>query len=501
DRVPKLATGISGFDHIALGGLPAHRPTLVAGTTGSGKTVFAAEFLAQGIRRFGQPGVFVTFEERPDDLRDNLASLGFDIASWEAEGSWAFVDASPELDEEVVSGAYEFNAVVARVRHAVNTVGAGRVALDSLGAVFARFQDPAMVRLELSRVIAALRELGTTAVLTAERRHEYDAITRFGVEEFVADNVVVLRNVMEDEKRRRTVEILKLRGAAHRSGEFSFTVVPGEGISVLPIALITTRHQSSRERVSFGNAELDALFGGGPYRDTVTVVSGPTGIGKSLVASTFVAGGVAAGERCLLQSFEESRDQIMRNAASWGVDLEAMESAGLLRVVSDYPEVASLEDHYVSMRQHIDEFEPQRIAIDNLSGLERVATRRGLRDFIVGLTSFVRQREISTLFTSSTSTLYGVESVTESHASALTDAIVLLRYVEVAGAVRRAICVLKMRGSAHDGRIHEVTIDDSGLHIGEPFTGLAGILAGSIAQWPADAPNPPRAPAGEDAWQ
>jgi circadian clock protein KaiC len=499
DRVPKLATGISGFDHISFGGLPANRPTLVAGTTGSGKSVFAAEFLAQGIRRFEQPGVFVTFEERPDDVRDNLASLGFDVASWEAEGRWAFVDASPDLDDEVAVGGHEFNALVARVRHAASTIGAARVAVDSLGPVLSRFQEPGLVRLELSRLVAALKELRITAVLTAERRHEYDAIARFGVEEFVSDNVVILRNVIEDEKRRRTVEILKLRGAPHRSGEFSFTIVPGEGISVIPVALITTRHQSSHERVSLGNAELDDMYGGGPYRDAVTFVSGPTGIGKTLMASTFMAAGVAAGERCLLQSFEESRDQIMRNATSWGLDLDAMERSGLLRVVAEFPEVASLEDHYVSIRQLIDDFQPQRIAIDNLSALERVATHRGLRDLIVGFTSFVRQREISSLFTSSTPSLVGAESVTESHVSALTDAIVLLRYVEVAGVVRRAIAVLKVRGSAHDRRIHEFTIDGQGLHIGEPFEGITGILAGSIARWPADASNLSGAAGVEDS--
>ncbi len=496
--VPRLPTGISGFDHISMGGLPANRPTLVAGSTGSGKTVFAAEFLAQGIRQFGHSGVFVTFEESPDDLRDNLASLGFDVATWESEGKWAFVDASLSLDEQVVAGAYEFNALVARVRHAANSVGAERVVLDSLAAVFSRFRDGGVVRLELSRVIAALKELQITAVLTTERTHEYDAIARFGVEEFVADNVVILRNVIENEKRRRTVEILKLRGGPHRSGEFSFAIVPGEGIQVIPLALISMRQQASHERVGLGNADLDAMYGGGAYRDTVSFVSGPTGIGKTLLAASFVAAGVAAGERCLLQSFEESRDQLLRNASSWGIDLDAMERAGLLQVASAYPEVASLEDHYVSLRQLMEEFRPQRIAIDNLSALERVGTQRGLRDFIVGLTSSLREKEIASLFTSSTTSLVGAQSVTESHASTLTDAIVLLRYVEMEGTVRRAISVLKVRGSAHDTRIHEFTIDEQGLHIGEPFTGISGILTGSLAQWSAGAPGPPDATGGEE---
>ncbi len=496
--VPRLPTGISGFDHISMGGLPANRPTLVAGSTGSGKTVFAAEFLAQGIRQFGHSGVFVTFEESPDDLRDNLASLGFDVATWESEGKWAFVDASLSLDEQVVAGAYEFNALVARVRHAANSVGAVRIALDSLAAVFSRFRDGGVVRLELSRLIAALKELQITAVLTTERTYEYDAIARFGVEEFVADNVVILRNVIENEKRRRTVEILKLRGGPHRSGEFSFAIVPGEGIQVIPLALISMRQQASHERVGLGNADLDAMYGGGAYRDTVSFVSGPTGIGKTLLAASFVAAGVAAGERCLLQSFEESRDQLLRNASSWGIDLDAMERAGLLQVASAYPEVASLEDHYVSLRQLMEEFRPQRIAIDNLSALERVGTQRGLRDFIVGLTSSLREKEIASLFTSSTTSLVGAQSVTESHASTLTDAIVLLRYVEMEGTVRRAISVLKVRGSAHDTRIHEFTIDEQGLHIGEPFTGISGILTGSLAQWSAGAPGPPDATGGEE---
>ncbi|MBW3611044.1 MAG: circadian clock protein KaiC [Actinobacteria bacterium] len=498
DGVPRLPTGITGFDRVSMGGLPANRPTLVAGSTGSGKTVFAAEFLAQGIRQFGHSGVFVTFEESPDDLRDNLASLGFDVATWESEGKWAFVDASLSLDEQVVAGAYEFNALVARVRHAANSVGAVRIALDSLAAVFSRFQDGGVVRLELSRLIAALKELQITAVLTTERTYEYDAIARFGVEEFVADNVVILRNVIENEKRRRTVEILKLRGGPHRSGEFSFAIVPGEGIQVIPLALISMRQQASHERVGLGNADLDAMYGGGAYRDTVSFVSGPTGIGKTLLAASFVAAGVAAGERCLLQSFEESRDQLLRNASSWGIDLDAMERAGLLRVASAYPEVASLEDHYVSLRQLMEEFRPQRIAIDNLSALERVGTQRGLRDFIVGLTSSLREKEIASLFTSSTTSLVGAQSVTESHASTLTDAIVLLRYVEMAGTVRRAISVLKVRGSAHDTRIHEFTIDEQGLHIGEPFTGISGILTGSLSQWSAGAPGPPDATGGEE---
>lgn len=499
EPVRKLPTGISGFDPLVLGGLPAGRVTLVAGTTGSGKTVFAAEFLARGVVDFGQAGVFVTFEESPADVRVNLASLGFDVAAFEAEGRWAFVDASPHADGEEVVGAYDFSALVARIAHAVSSVGAARVVLDSIGAVFSRFSDPGVVRRELARVTASLKGLGVTAIVTAERTHDYDSIARFGVEEFVVDNVVVLRNVIEQEKRRRTVEVLKLRGAGHRSGEFAFTIVSDEGISVVPLALVSLPHVASTERVSLGPSRLDAMCGGGVHCGSVTVVSGPTGTGKTLLATTFAAASAAAGERCLLVSFEESTDQLHRNAASWGFDLAAMEAAGVLRVVSEYPEVASLDDHFVALRQHIGAFGPHRVVIDNLSALERVATARGMRDFIIGFSSYLRAAGITTLLTSSTSTLMGAESVTETHASALTDAIVLLRYVEVASAVCRAVCVLKVRGSPHDTRIHEYRIDDHGMQVGEPFVGVGGILAGAVAPWSTGAVGPvtPRVDDGE----
>src|SRR5436305_3083797 len=389
--VLRLPTGISGFDELALGGVPAGRPTLVCGTSGTGKTVFAVEFLARGVSEFGEAGVFVDFEETPADVRANMASFGFDIAAWEAEGRWAFVDASPDPREQVVVGAFDLGALVERIAQAVRTVDAKWVALDSLATIFARFPDPGLVRFELARLVIALKELGVTAVITAEREQEYGSVAGFGVEQFVADNVVILRNVAEQGNRRRTVEILKFRGMPHRIGEFSFAIVPGEGISVLPVALISEREHASLERVSIGNAELDRMLGEGVHRDAVLFVSGTTGTGKTLVATTFAAAGVRLGQRSLLLSFEESREQMVRGAQSWGFDLAAMEGAGLLRVLGNYPEEASLENHFVTLRELIDEFKPERVAIDNLSALARVSTPRGLRDFIVGIASYLRR--------------------------------------------------------------------------------------------------------------
>jgi circadian clock protein KaiC len=486
EPLTKLATGIAGFDHIALGGLPVLRTTLVVGTTGSGKTLFGLEFLMRGILQFDEPGIFVTFEESPSDLRQISASFNFDIERSEAEGKWAFIDASFKTSpQDAVIGSYDFGGLVSRIGHAVRTIDAKRVVLDSTGSLFSRFADSGHVRFELFRLFAALKDMGTTSVLTIESSGGDGAITQFGVEEYVADNVIVLRNILEQSKRRRTIEILKFRGAPHRSGEWLFTIVAHEGFVVIPVSLLGARQLASSSRVTTGNAELDDMCGGGFYRDSVIIVSGPTGVGKTLTATQFVDAGVAEGERCLLFSFEESRDQLIRNAASWGLDLQRMERSGNLQIICEYPEMASLEDHFVGMKHAIESSRPNRLAVDNLSALERVASARGLRDFIIGMTSFVKQQEITSLFTSTTRTLAGGSSITEAHISTLADAIVVLRYVELAGDVRRAINLLKMRGSVHDTRIRVFSVDEEGMRVGDPFEEAIGILG-----WKLDEESP-----------
>ena len=478
--VQKLPTGIPGFDHIGHGGLPRNRVTLVAGTSGSAKTVFVGQFLAEGIRQFKTPGVFVTFEETARDIRQNLASFGWKIDEWEKQGLWAFVDASPQVGAEtMISGSYDLGALLARIEHAVNKIKAERVAIDSLGPLFSQLPDAATVRSELFRIAAALKEMGVTAVFTAERTEEYGDIARFGVEEFVSDNVIVLRNALEEKVRRRTIEILKYRGTMHNKGEFPFTIVPSRGIEAIPLSAIELQHRSSDKRVPSGVEGLDELCGGGFYRDSITLVSGATGTGKTLIVTEFMEGGVTNDERCLIFAFEESREQLFRNAIGWGVDFEELEREGLLKVVCIYPEVMGLEDHLISMKETIEEFQPHRVAVDSLSALERVSSYKGFREFVIGLTSFIKEHEVAGLFTSTTPTLMGGTSVTESHISTITDTIILLRYVELFGEVRRGLVVLKMRGSRHEKNIREFTIDGEGMHIGKPFRSVIGILAGS----------------------
>jgi circadian clock protein KaiC len=482
-RLAKVPTGIPGFDFISDGGLPQGRTALLAGSAGSGKTILATQFLVEGLRQFNEGGVFVTFEEHPVDIRRNVRTFGWDISKWEAEGKWRFVDAAPEPSQEItVTGDYDFGALLARIEHAIRSANAKRVVLDSLGAIFGHFINANRVRFELFRIATALRELNVTSILTAERTDEYGEIARHGIEEFVADGVIILRNVLEEEKRRRTMEILKFRGTTHRKGEYPFTVVPTEGMIVIPISAIELKQRSGDIRVTSGNSELDRMCGGGLFRDSIILVSGATGTGKTLLVTHFVDGGAAANERCLLFAYEESREQLGRNAIGWGTDFDRLEQEGKLRVVCEYPESASLEDHLVHIKEQIEDFKPNRIAMDSLSAMERISTIRGFREFVLGITSFMKHKEITGLFTSTTPTLTGGTSVTEAHISSITDTIFLLRYVELFGEMRRGITVLKMRGSSHEKDIRELVIDNRGMHIGAPFRNVAGILAGNPVQ-------------------
>ncbi len=481
--IAKLATGITGFDLISNGGIPKGRTTLVSGSAGSGKTVMAAQFLAEGIRQCDEPGVFITFEESPDDIRKNLKSLNWDIADWEAEDKWLFVDASPELGEDAaVVGNYDLGALLARIENAIETIQARRVAMDSLGAIFSRFQDRGPIRHELFRIASALKRMDVTALMTAERAIEYGNITRYGVEEFVVDNVIILRNVLEEEKRRRTIEILKFRGTSHQKGEYPFTILPEKGIVVVPLSAIELKQKSSSIRITSGNQDLDNMCGGGFFRDSILLVSGATGTGKTLMVTEFTGAAARQGERCLLFAFEESREQLFRNATGWGVDFHRLEQEGSLKVMAQYPEVVGLEDLLITIKEVITAYGPSRVAIDSLSALERVSTVRGFREFVISLTSFIKHQEIAGLFTSTTPTLMGGTSVTEAHISTLTDSIILLRYVEMYGEMRRGITVLKMRGSQHDKDIREFSIDAKGMHIGRAFRNISGILAGNPVQ-------------------
>ncbi len=477
----KTPTGIPGFDEISYGGLPVGRSTLISGSSGSGKTIFACQFLVEGITKFKEPGVFVTFEENSNDLVKNVETFGWEVKNFIKNDKWRFVNASlVEDDVPKVVGNYDLKGLIVRIEAAIDQIGAKRIVLDSIGSLFHYFNDPSIIRREIYKLLKVLKDKKLAVVFTSERLEEYGLVSRFGVEEYIADNVIILRNVLDHEKRRRTIEILKYRGSVHSKGEQSFVIEPGEGIHIIPLTRLELKQKSSNKRVTSGIESLDKMCGGGFYRDSIVLVSGATGTGKTLLVTEFIKGGFVNNEKMLFLAYEESREQLVRNAGGWGVDFKEMEDKNVLLIEPIYPETASLEEHLLHIQKLILEFKPNRIALDSLSAIERGSSKKNFREFLVALTSFLKKHEICALFTSTSTTIVGGNSVTDSHISTITDSIILLRYAEIFGKIHRVITVLKMRGSLHTKEIHEFAISSNGMKIdGKMFTSMSGILGGT----------------------
>ncbi|BAG02997.1 MAG: circadian clock protein KaiC [Microcystis sp. M114S2] len=476
--VRKIRTLIEGFDEITHGGLPMGRTTLVSGTSGTGKTLLAVQFLYHGIKYFDYPGLFVTFEESPTDIIQNAYSFGWDLEELIDQGKLFILDASPDPEGQEVVGSFDLSALIERIQYAITKYKAKLVSIDSVTAVFQQYEAVSVVRREIFRLVARLKLLGVTSIMTTERIEEYGAVARFGVEEFVSDNVVIMRNVLEGERRRRTAEILKLRGTTHMKGEYPFTIT-NDGINIFPLGAMRLTQRSSNVRISSGVKTLDDMCGGGFFKDSIILATGATGTGKTLLVSKFLEEGCRRGERAILFAYEESRAQLSRNASSWGIDFEEMERKGLLKLLCSYPESAGLEDHLQMIKSEISEFKPSRIAIDSLSALARGVTNNAFRQFVIGVTGYAKQEEITGFFTNTTDQFMGAHSITESHISTITDTILMLQYVEIRGEMSRAINVFKMRGSWHDKGIREYTISQDGADIKDSFRNYERIISGS----------------------
>lgn len=469
-RMSRIPSGIKGLDELLRGGLPASRPMIVCGSAGSGKTVLCSQFLYRGAVDHGEAGVFVSFEEAPEIMRDNLRGFGWDVEDLERRGLWTFVDGTLQAGEEeqVLGGNFSLEGLRARVRHAIEKTGAKRVAVDSLATLFMRFPHAGVIRRELTRFADMLREAPATGLLTAELQdYEHDQ-TRFGVEEYVGDGVIVLRHDIDQlEQRHRTLEIVKLRGADHATGRFPFSIDRYDGVSAVSVGSLLLSHPSSEDRIRSGNPELDAMLYGGLFRDSVTIIAGATGTGKTLTATQFIDGARQAGERAVFLGYEESRSQLIRNAKSWGVDFKAMEDEGNLQIHCQYPETASLAQHLSGITDLLVEYRPQRLVIDSLSAFRRIGNEHAFRSFMISLTAIIKQLQIAGLYTVTSDRLYGAPEATTQNVSTLTDSIILLRYLEDKGGISRALGVLKMRGSGHDSHFRRFTISDAGMTIGD----------------------------------
>lgn len=486
--VQKTETAIEGLDEVSHGGIPAGRTTLVSGTSGTGKTLLAMQFLYNGITIFNEPGILITFEESPADLITNAYSLGWNLQQLIDEGKLFILDASPDPEGQEVAGNFDLSALIERMQYAIDKYKAKRVSIDSVTSLFQQYEANSTVRREIFRLVARLKQMGVTSIMTTEREEEYGSVARFGVEEFVSDNVAIVRNVLEGERRRRTIEILKLRGTTHMKGEYPFTI-NNNGINIFPLGAMQLTQRSSNVRISSGIKTLDEMCGGGFFQDSIILATGATGTGKTLLASKFLQEGCLQGERTILFAYEESRAQLSRNASSWGMNFEEMERRGLLKLLCAYPESAGLEDHLQTIKSEIEAFKPSRIVIDSLSALARGVTNNAFRQFVIGITGYAKQEEITGFFTNTTDQFMGTRSITDTHISTITDTIILLQYVEIRGEMSRAVNLFKMRGSWHDKSIREYSINEEGPQIKNSFRGYEGIIGGSPTRIVSDEKN------------
>ncbi len=472
----KAATGIRGFDQITGGGLPRGRPTLICGGPGSGKTMFGMEFLIRGATERGEPGVFVSFEETPLDLAKNVASLGFDVGALIDEKKIAIDHVRVERSEIEETGEYDLEGLFVRLGYAIDSIGAKRVVLDTIEALFAALPNEGILRSELRRLFFWLKERGVTAVVTGERGE--GTLTRRGLEEYVSDCVIVLDQRVHDQLATRRMRIVKYRGSAHGTNEYPF-LIHESGFSVLPSTALGLAHAAPADRMSTGIPHLDAMLGGeGVYRGSSVLVSGTAGSGKSSIAAHVAAACCARGEKCLYFAFEESQAQILRNMRSIGIDLAPWVDKGLLVFHAARPSLFGLEMHLAVMHQHVEDFAPSIVIVDPVTNLFAAGTETDVHAMLVRLIDFKKARGITAFFTSLTS---GGESLEQTALglSSLMDTWLLLRFIEGDGERNRGLQVLKSRGTAHSNQIREVVMSDHGIQLLAAYTGPSGVLTGT----------------------
>ena len=475
-RLPKCPTGIQGLDEITGGGLPRGRPTLVCGGAGCGKTLLAAEFLVRGAVQFGEPGVLMAFEETEKELKANVASLGFDLEGLVRRRKIVVDYVHIERSEVQESGEYDLEGLFVRLGHAIDSIGAKRVVLDTMEVLFASLPNEAILRSELRRLFRWLKDKGVTAVITAERGRE--SLTRHGLEEYVSDCVIVLDHRVYDQIATRNLRVVKYRGALHGTNEFPF-LIGSEGISVLPITSLGLNHRASSERIATGIPRLDSMLGGrGFFRGSSVLLTGTPGTGKTIVAANFAHAACRRGERALFFSFVESPDQIIRNMHSIGLRLEPMVKRSLLRFHSARPSLYGLEMHLATMFKEIAAFQPHVVIVDPITSLMDAGTASEGKGMVTRLIDYLKAGQVTSLFTGLAHGGLALRQ-TDSAMSSLMDAWLSLEDFEGNGEHNRVLYVLKARGLAHSNQIREFLISDHGIDVVDAYIGASGVLTGS----------------------
>jgi circadian clock protein KaiC len=476
--IPKAATGIAGLDEITGGGLPAGRPTLVCGAAGCGKTMLAAEFLVRGATEFGEPGVFMMFEETIPELSANLRSLGMDLDKLQRQKKIALDFVHVERSEIEETGEYDLEGLFIRLGHAIDSIGAKRVVLDTVEALFAGVPNHAILRAELRRLFRWLKDKGVTSVITGERGDS--TFTRFGLEEYVADCVILLDQRIYDQVSTRRLRVVKYRGSSHGTNEYPF-LIGTDGISVLPITSIGLRHEVSRERLSTGIPGLDQMLGGqGVYRGSSILISGAPGTGKSSIAASFADAACARGERALLFAYEESESQLLRNMESIGMDLGRWVRQGLLRIEATRPTLHGLEQHLLHMYELVRDTRPQVVVVDPITNLASQHDDPGLKLTLMRLIDFLKTQRTTAVFTSLThDNGPQVLADAETGVSSLMDTWLLLANVACNGERTRTLQVLKSRGMPHSNQVREFVFSEGGIDLIEVYLQGDQVLTGT----------------------
>ena len=461
--IAKSPTGIQGLDEITNGGLPKGRPTLVCGGAGSGKTLLAASFLFNGVVRFGEPGVLVTFEETEQELASDLASLGYDLQDLVKQGKLVVDYVRVERSEIEETGEYDLEGLFVRLEHAVRSIGAKRIVLDTIESLFAGLSNPGILRAELRRLLRWLKDEGLTAVLTGERG-DAGGLTRQGLEEYVSDAVILLDHRVQDQVSTRRLRIVKYRGSHHGTNEYPF-LIDDDGLSVLPLTSLSLSHPAVKERVSTGVDRLDDMFGGkGYYRGSTILLSGTAGTGKTSLAAHFLEAACRRGERSLYFLFEESPQQLMRNMQSIGIDLQPWVNRGLLEFHAERPSRFGLETHLAGMQRAVRKFEPSVVVIDPITNLLTIGTQGDVRSMLTRVIDYLKKETITALFTSLTPGKTELQE-TEAGISSLMDTWIVLTIGEESHERRRWLSVLKSRGMSHSNTIREYALTDGGFEI------------------------------------
>ncbi|NML63836.1 circadian clock protein KaiC [Hymenobacter sp. RP-2-7] len=478
-KLPKAPTGIAGLDEITEGGLPLGRPTLLAGAAGCGKTLLGIEFLVRGVLDYHEPGVLMTFEESADELAANVASLGFDLRGLEANGQLALDHVQVDRAQLAEAGDFDLEGLFIRLGYAIDQVGAKRVVLDTLEALFGGFHNEAVLRSELQRLFRWLKDRGVTTIITAERGEGH--LTRQGLEEYVSDCVIVLDNRVVDQVTTRRLRVVKYRGSTHGTNEYPY-IITETGISVLPITSLQLDYPVSSEIISSGVAGLDEMFTRrGWYRGSSVLISGTAGTAKTTLAAAFALAACQRGERTLYFAFEESGPQLIRNMRSVGLDLQPVVDSGLLHIEASRPTLNGLERHLVTIHNRLAEFKPSAVVVDPISNLVSVGSLLEVRGMLTRLIDYLKVNNITALFTALVSGRLGQE-MTEEGIASLADVWLTVRDLEGVGERNRGLSILKARGMAHSNQVREFLLTDDGVQLLEVVLGAGGIITGTGRQ-------------------